>query len=88
MQNENSSSQQETQRLLARELAFEQEMLMERETRIRQIESDVLNVNEIMRELGTLVHDQAEVIGEIFFRLIIIYFNCHTFYFLSSLIFL
>ncbi|XP_045479582.1 syntaxin-12 [Harmonia axyridis] len=65
LQNENSSSQQETQRLLARELAFEQEMLMERETRIRQIESDVLNVNEIMRELGTLVHDQAEVIDTI-----------------------
>ncbi|XP_044749437.1 syntaxin-12 [Coccinella septempunctata] len=62
---EESSEQEEKQMLQAREMAFEQEMLMERETRIRQIESDVLNVNEIMRELGTLVYDQGEVIDTI-----------------------
>lgn len=59
-----NAAEDQKQMLLAREMAFEQEMFMERETRIRQIESDVLNVNEIMRELGTLVYDQAEAIGK------------------------
>lgn len=48
-----------------RELDFEREMMLERERRIKQIEEDVLDVNEIMRELGTMVHDQGEVVGEV-----------------------
>jgi len=51
------------QRQVKRELEHEQEMVLERERRIRQIEEDVLDVNEIMRELGTMVHDQGEVVG-------------------------
>lgn len=50
-----------------RELDFEREMMLERERRIKQIEEDVLDVNEIMRELGSMVHDQGEVISEFFF---------------------
>lgn len=47
-----------------RELAFEQDLLQERETRVRQIESDILDLNQIMRDLGSLVHEQGENIGK------------------------
>lgn len=63
---------------VVRELAFEQDMLLDREARVRQIEADVLDINEIMRELGFLVNQQGEVIGKIirlFNALIIISFN-------------
>jgi t-SNARE complex subunit (syntaxin) len=53
------------QKSLQRELQFEQEMLLEREQRIRQIEGDVLDVNEIMRELGAMIHEQADTINSI-----------------------
>lgn len=56
-----SNVQQQAQ--LARELAFEQEMMLDRESRIRQIEGDILDINQIMRELGSLVHQQGETIG-------------------------
>lgn len=49
---------------ISRELAFEQDMLLDREARVRQIEADVLDINEIMRELGFLVNQQGEVIGK------------------------
>jgi t-SNARE domain-containing protein 1 len=58
-------SDQQRQAQLAREMAFEQDMLVEREARIKQIEADVLDVNEIMRELGSLVHAQTETIDTI-----------------------
>lgn len=51
---------------LSRELAFEQDMLIDREARIRQIEADVLDVNQIMRELSALVHEQGENVGKCF----------------------
>lgn len=44
-------------------LQFEQSMLKEREKRVRQIEEDVLDVNQIMRELNTLINQQGENIG-------------------------
>lgn len=44
-------------------MAFEQDMLLERESRIQEIESDILDVNQIMRDLGSLVNLQAETIG-------------------------
>ncbi|CAG7727616.1 unnamed protein product [Allacma fusca] len=46
-------------------LEFEQGMLIEREDRIRQIESDIVDVNDIMRELGTMVHAQGEAVDTI-----------------------
>jgi hypothetical protein len=52
------------QKSLQRELEFEQEMLLEREQRIRQIEGDILDVNEIMRELGAMVHEQGDTISK------------------------
>lgn len=48
---------------LSRELSFEQDLLIDREARIRQIEEDVIDVNQIMRELSCLVHEQGEHIG-------------------------
>ncbi|KAK7874231.1 hypothetical protein R5R35_006271 [Gryllus longicercus] len=53
------------QKTLQNELQFEQEMLLEREQRIKQIEDDILDVNEIMRELGSMVHEQGETINSI-----------------------
>lgn len=53
------------QKSLQRELQFEQEMLLEREQRIRQIEGDILDVNEIMRELGAMIHEQGDTINSI-----------------------
>lgn len=46
-------------------LQFEQSMLKEREKRVRQIEEDVLDVNQIMRELNTLINQQGENIGKL-----------------------
>ncbi len=40
-------------------------LLQEREERIRQLESDILDVNEIFRDLGQLVHEQGETIDTI-----------------------
>lgn len=37
----------------------------EREMRLRQIEEDVLNVNEIFQDLAVLVHDQGQVVDSI-----------------------
>lgn len=67
IENQDISSQDDRlqqQAQLSRELTFEQELMMDREARIRQIEADILDVNQIMRELGSLVHQQGEVIGE------------------------
>lgn len=60
------------QKQVQQSLQFEQSMLKEREQRVRQIEEDVLDVNQIMRELNTLINQQGEVIGKcIHHRLII-----------------
>lgn len=38
-------------------------MMKERERRVLDIEADILDVNEIMRDLLPLVHQQGEAIG-------------------------
>lgn len=53
----------QAQKQVQHSLEFEQGMLQERESRIRQIEDDVLDVNQIMRELSTLINQQGEDIG-------------------------
>lgn len=70
IENEEISKDENAQKQmqLSRDLAFEQDMLMEREIRVKQIEADILDVNEIMRELGALVHQQGETIGKIYKR--------------------
>jgi t-SNARE domain-containing protein 1 len=46
-----------------KEVEFEQQMLIEREQRIQQIESDMIDVNQIMKELSAMVHEQGENIS-------------------------
>lgn len=46
-----------------KEVEFEQQMLVEREQRIQQIESDMIDVNQIMKELSAMVHEQGEHIS-------------------------
>ncbi|GIY21040.1 syntaxin-12 [Caerostris darwini] len=47
------------------ELEFEQGLLLEREQRIRQIESDMLDVNKVFLDLAAMVREQGDVIGTI-----------------------
>lgn len=56
---------QRQQQVVAQSLQFEQDMLLEREQRFRQIEADVLDVNQIMKELSSITNQQAEVIDTI-----------------------
>ena len=51
----------------AQEIAIDSDLalMQEREQQIRQLESDILDINEIFRDLGTLVHEQGEQIDSI-----------------------
>jgi len=73
-----AEAQRQAQLQLQEELEFEQGMLLEREERIREIESDILDVNTIMKELGTLVHEQGETIGTYFTLTFLPYFLLMT----------
>lgn len=63
------SNDREREELLQRQLQmqkglqFENDLLEEREAKIREIEADVLDANAIMRELSVLVNQQGEAIG-------------------------
>ncbi|CAB0038725.1 unnamed protein product [Trichogramma brassicae] len=46
-------------------LEFDHGLILEQEERIKQIEGDILDVNQVMRELGALVHQQADSINSI-----------------------
>lgn len=52
---------------MPRTLEFQQGLLLEREDRIKRIEGDILDVNQIMRELAALVHQQGDTIGRYLF---------------------
>ncbi|XP_028406375.1 syntaxin-7-like isoform X2 [Dendronephthya gigantea] len=41
------------------------ELIEERERAIRQLESDIMDVNEIFRDLGTMIHEQGEIVDNI-----------------------
>ena len=75
---EDASSSQDRQALLERaaeerhqklqtlkQVEFEREMLVERDERIRQIESDVIDVNQIMKELSAMVQEQGENLSKL-----------------------
>lgn len=47
-----------------RELEFEAGLLDERTQRIQAIESDIIDVNAIMRDLSAMVNQQSEAIGK------------------------
>uniref|UniRef100_A0A4W5MX65 Syntaxin-7 n=1 Tax=Hucho hucho TaxID=62062 RepID=A0A4W5MX65_9TELE len=40
------------------------QLIQERETSIRQIESDITDINEIFKDLGMMVHEQGDMIGK------------------------
>lgn len=72
-QDSNSGGDSEQQRqyqqqLLKQHAEFEHGMMLEREQRVQQIEADVLNVNEIMRDLSVLINEQGEHIGKFAFN--------------------
>lgn len=48
-----------------RALEFDHGLILDQEERIKRIEGDILDVNQVMRELGALVHQQAESISNI-----------------------
>lgn len=53
--------------LQAQEVVIEDDLalLREREERIRQLESDILDVNEIFRDLGAMINEQGEMLNDI-----------------------
>ena len=61
------------EQVLQQNLEFEQGMLIEREERIRQIESDIVDINDIMKQLGTMVDEQREAVGESILLIIIMF---------------
>ncbi|XP_058066518.1 syntaxin-12 [Anopheles bellator] len=62
---DSSSELLQKQMQIQQSLQFEQDMLVEREQRFRQIEENVLDVNVIMQKLSTLTSQQSEVIDTI-----------------------
>jgi len=58
--------EEERQQLqLQQQLQFDAELLIEREDRVRAIETDILDVNELMRELAAQVNEQGAAVGKI-----------------------
>lgn len=52
----------QTQAVAEQDIAFEHDMLLEREQRVEKIETDILTINEIMREINALTNEQGEMI--------------------------
>ncbi|XP_028406166.1 syntaxin-12-like isoform X2 [Dendronephthya gigantea] len=57
--------QSQQQQQLEDSVSLDQSLLEERERMIRQLESDILDVNEIFRDLASIVYDQGEVVDSI-----------------------
>lgn len=68
-----NASQQQKQ-LMQANLNFEKELLVEREQGFQRIESDVIDINQIMNEISTLIHGEtnncsaSSSISELFFQ--------------------
>lgn len=59
------SPTQQQQQQWRQDLDYEQAMLVERDQRIRQIEADMLDCNQIFKDLASIVHEQGDVIDTI-----------------------
>lgn len=58
--------QQQSQQVLMMEDESESvELMRQREQAIRQLESDILDVNQIFKDLATMVHDQGDIVDSI-----------------------
>ncbi|XP_061192591.1 syntaxin-7-like isoform X1 [Saccostrea echinata] len=55
----------QTRQILQMEEDVDLEMLREREDAIKQLESDITDVNQIFKDLGMLVHEQGEMLDSI-----------------------
>ncbi|KAG5676277.1 hypothetical protein PVAND_006125 [Polypedilum vanderplanki] len=60
-----SSVSSQQQQLLAADIRFENELMVEREQNINKIEDDVQEISQIMSEISTLIHGQSESIETI-----------------------
>ncbi|KAG7196597.1 hypothetical protein KM043_013087 [Ampulex compressa] len=58
-------AQEDEHRATQGALEFQQGLLLEREDRIKRIEGNILDANQIMRDLATLVHQQGNTISTI-----------------------
>ncbi|RUS74209.1 hypothetical protein EGW08_018037 [Elysia chlorotica] len=55
----------QTRQVLQMEQDVDLEMIKEREESIKKLESDIMDVNQIFKDLGMLVHEQGEVLDSI-----------------------
>ncbi|EDO36134.1 predicted protein [Nematostella vectensis] len=56
-------SSRASQEQLSEQITIDEGLIYEREERIREIEGDILDINEIFRDLATMVYEQGETIG-------------------------
>jgi hypothetical protein len=45
----------------------EYEMIKERQNQMKQLETDIVDLNSMFKDLAIMVHDQGEIIGMLFF---------------------
>ncbi|XP_063875454.1 syntaxin-7-like isoform X1 [Scylla paramamosain] len=64
-ESENKGRSQQSQMQIQMEQEQEMQALQERESQIRQLESDIMDVNQIFKDLATMVHEQGEVVDSI-----------------------
>lgn len=57
-------NQIQQQQLISRNLEFENSMALDRALRVENIERDVLDINQIMVDLSTMVEEQSDDISE------------------------
>lgn len=57
--------QEQHHQVAPQEVAFQESMIAEREGEIREIESGIHELNEIFRDLGTIVVEQGGMLGEL-----------------------
>nr|BAN20598.1 conserved hypothetical protein [Riptortus pedestris] len=63
--NEEAQNDPNLQKALTNQLEFERGLLLEREQTMKSIESCVIDINQIMKEIGVMVHQQGEDINTI-----------------------
>ena len=54
------------------DIQFNEALINERDQELRHIEQSIVDVNEIFRDLGGLVHEQQFMLGELFLNLIFV----------------
>lgn len=58
-EDEDMNMSQQQKQLLQTNLKFEKELLIEREEQFQKIETNVLDLNQIMNEISTLIHGES-----------------------------